>query len=508
MTTKPPLRILLLEDSAADAQLAQDVIEADGLPCDAVRVQTRAEFVSALDDRRLDLILADYSLPSFDGISALKIALGTRPDLPFIFVSGTLGEDVAIEALKIGATDYVVKTRLSRLVPAVQRAMREAQERAERRKAERALRHSEAYLLEAQRLSRTGSFGWDVASGQVYWSDETFRIFGCNPATAPTIEVVVERTHPDDRADVRETIERAVTEKCDFSHEYRLVMPDGSVKHVRALGHRMPAEDADSVVFVGAVTDITERKRAEEEHAKLRELEADLARINRVSMMGELAASLAHEIKQPIAGAAINASTCLLWLQSDPPRVEDARRKVSAIINDVKRASDIIDRNHSLYRRGSSQPELIDLNEVIRHMIALLRDTADRNSISIRTELDPTIAMTSADRVQLQQVLMNLMLNGIEAMTGESGTLTIASKQSEDGQLMVSVSDSGIGLPAEGAKRIFEAFFTTKPDGTGVGLPLSRRIIESHGGRLWASANTPRGAAFHFTVPIAPAATS
>ena len=255
-------------------------------------------------------------------------------------------------------------------------------------------------------------------------------------------------------------------------------MPDGSVKHVRVLARRTPAEDAESVVFVGAVTDITERKRAEEEHARLRQLEADLARINRVSMMGELAASLAHEIKQPIAGVAMNAATCLRWLQNEPPRIEDARREVSAIVDDVKRATDIIDRNHSFYRRGSSRRELIDLNEVIRHMIALLRDAADRNSISIRTELDPEVAMTTADRVQLQQVLMNLMLNGIEAMKGGSGALMIASKQSEDGQLMVSVSDSGIGLPVEGAERIFEAFFTTKPDGTGIGLPLSRRIVE------------------------------
>ena len=181
---------------------------------------------------------------------------------------------------------------------------------------------------------------------------------------------------------------------------------------------------------------------------------------------------------------------------------------MSNIINDVKRATDIIDRNHSLYRRESTRRELIDLNEIIRHMIALLRDAADRNSISIRTELDPKLAMTTADRVQLQQVLMNLMLNGIEAMKGGSGALTITSKRSDDGQLMVSVGDSGIGLPVEGAERIFEAFFTTKPDGTGIGLPLSRRIIDSHGGRLWASANTPRGAVFHFTVPITPGVTS
>jgi signal transduction histidine kinase len=316
------------------------------------------------------------------------------------------------------------------------------------------------------------------------------------------VQTVLDRTHPEDRPRVRQTIDRAATDQRDFTDEYRLMMPDGSVKHVGVVAHRMPAEDAQSVVFVGAITDITERRRAEEEHAKLRQLEADLARINRVSMMGELAASLAHEIKQPIAGAAINAATCLRWLQYEPPRIEEVRSKVLAIVNDVKRATDIIDRNHSFYRRGSSRRELIDLNEIIRHMIAVLRDTADRNSISIRTELDPELAPTAADRVQLQQVLMNLMLNGMEAMKGDSGALMITSKRSEDGQLMVSVGDSGIGLPVEGAKRIFEAFFTTKPDGTGIGLPLSRRIIESHGGRLWASANTPRGAVFHFTVPI------
>jgi PAS domain S-box-containing protein len=502
MITKPPLRILLLEDNAADAALVQDILAADGLSCDIVHVQTRAEFVNALQDRRLDLILADYSLPAFDGVSALKLTLDARPDLPFIFVSGTLGEEVAIEALKIGATDYVLKSRLSRLAPAVQRAMREAEDRSERRKAEQALRRSEAFLSEAQRLSRTGSFGWDVANERIYWSDETFRIFEYDPATTPTIQTVLDRAHPEDRPRVRQTIDRAPAEKRDFTDEYRLVMRDGSLKHVRVMARRMPAEDAQSVVFVGAVTDITDSKRAEEEHARLRQLEADLARVNRVSMMGELAASLAHEIKQPIAAVAINAATCLRWLQSEPPRIEEARRKVSAIVNDVQRAGDIIDRNHALYRRGSSQRDLIDLNEVIRHMIAVLRDAADRNSISIRTELDPELAPTSADRVQLQQVLMNLMLNAIEAMKGDSGALTITSRRSEDGQLMVSIGDSGVGLPAEGAQRIFEAFFTTKPDGTGIGLPLSRRIIEAHGGRLWASANAPRGAVFHFTVPI------
>jgi signal transduction histidine kinase/DNA-binding response OmpR family regulator len=505
---KPLLRILLLEDNDTDAALVQDLLEADGLRCEVVRVQTRAEFVNALEDRRLDLILADYSLPSFDGVSALKLTLEHRPDLPFLFVSGTLGEEVAIEALKIGATDYVLKTKLSRLVPSVQRALRETQERAERRKAEQALRRSEAYLAEAQRLSHIGSFGWDVVSGEIYWSEETFRIFECDPATAPNIQLVLERAHPEDREDVHRTIERAAVEKTDFAHDYRLLPPSGSVKHVRVLARRTPAEDTERCIFVGAVMDITDRKRAEEEHVKLRQLETDLARVNRISMMGELAASLAHEIKQPITGAAINVAVLQRWLQNEPPRLEDARRKVSDLATSLKRAADIVDRNHSLYRQGTSQRELVDLNEIVQHMVALLRDTANRNSISILTELDPQLAKTAADRVQLQQVLMNLMLNGIEAMKGASGALTITSKRGEDGQLMVSVGDSGVGLPADGAERIFQAFFTTKPDGTGIGLPLSRRIIEAHDGRLWATANTPRGAVFHFTVPITPAVAS
>ena len=247
--------------------------------------------------------------------------------------------------------------------------------------------------------------------------------------------------------------------------------------------------------------DITERKRAEEERERLRQLEADLARINRMSMMGELAASLGHEINQPIAAAAINARACLRWLLREPPENEEARQTASRIVSDLARVADIIERNRSLYRRGTPQSEPIDLNEIIRQMVVLLHDAANRQSISIRTDLDAALPTTTADHVQLQQVLMNLMLNGIEAMQDESGELSVTSTRTEDGQLLISVSDSGKGLPGEQPERIFEAFFTTKPQGTGMGLSISRRIIESHGGRLWASLNTGRGATFQFTLP-------
>jgi signal transduction histidine kinase len=255
------------------------------------------------------------------------------------------------------------------------------------------------------------------------------------------------------------------------------------------------------LVFVGAITDITERKRAEEERERLRQLEADLAYMNRVSMMGELTASLAHEIKQPLAAAVIGANACMRWLRRDPPDETEAGRAASAVVAAVTRAVGIIDRVHSLYGRGTPEREAVDLNEILREMTVLLGDTADRHAISIRTELDLGLPRTTADRVQLQQVLMNLMLNGIEAMRETGGELTIASKRIEHAQLLVSVSDSGMGLPADQAERVFDAFFTTKPQGTGMGLSISRRIIESHGGRLWGSPNAGRGAVFQFTLP-------
>ncbi len=494
------LRLLLLEDSIPDAELIQDLLEAERFVCEVTRAQTRAEFLDALEGGGFDLILADYKLPSFDGLSALKLAQSARPDLPFIFVSG-FGEEIAIEALTSGATDYVLKTRLSRLVPSVRRALREARERDERKKAEAALRRSQMYLAEAEQLSHTGSFGWNVSTGETYWSDGTYRIFECEPGTKPSVQLVIERTHPDDRMHLQQVIDHAVMEGGDFIVEHRLLMADRYVKYIQAVAHRLTGEDPERLVFVGAVSDITERKRAEEERERLRQLEADLARINRVSMMGELTASLAHEIKQPLAAANIAANACMRWLCRAPPDEKEACAAASAMVAAVTRAAGIIDRVRSLYGRGAPQREVVDLNEILREMTVLLGDAADRHAISLRTELDPGLPRTTADRVQLQQVLMNLMLNGIEAMRETGGELTIASTRVEPDQLLIAVGDSGIGLPDDKAERVFDAFFTTKPHGTGMGLSISRRIVESHGGRLWAKPNAGRGATFQFTLP-------
>jgi len=278
-----PLRILYLEDDPKDAELVQATLEAEGVTCHITRVEGEAEFLTSLEQGGFDLILADYTLPSFDGISALKISKEVRPEVPFIFVSGTLGEEVAIEALKMGATDYVFKTRLSRILPSVQRALRESEERSERKRAEEALRRSEAYLAEAQKLSHTGSFGWHVSSGKILWSDETFRIFEFEPPTQPTMDRVFERIHPEDRQLVRQVIDSAAQERKDFDLEHRLLMPDGSVKYIRVVSSFSARDESGSVEFVGAVTDITESRRAGE---ALRRSESYLAEAQRLTHTG------------------------------------------------------------------------------------------------------------------------------------------------------------------------------------------------------------------------------
>src|ERR1700738_3447311 len=497
---KTPLRILLLEDDAQDAELIQELLETDHFVCETTRVQTRAEFLAALKNGGIDLILADYQLPSFDGISALKLALSERPDLPFIFVSGTLGEELAIEALKIGATDYVLKTRLARLVPSVQRALRETRERAESKMAAEAARRIEKELLNVIEAIPTMAFT-TLPDGDSVWANRRWVDYTGLSVEDTSGAGWLSTLHPDDVDGHVTKWQQSLARGEPFESEARHRSANGEYRWF--LVRAVPLRDENGKIrkWYGTLTDIEDRKRAEQERERLRQLEADLAYMSRVMTMGELAASLGHEVKQPIAAAATNAEACTRWLHRDVPNVTEACHAASLMIADVTRAAEIIDRVRSLYRRETPIRELGDLNEIIREMVVLLNDTADRNSVSIRTEFDVSLPTARADRVQLQQILMNLMSNGIEAMQATGGELSVTSRRTEDGQLLISVSDSGVGLPVDGPERIFEAFFTTKPHGTGMGLSISRRIIESHGGRLWARPNAGRGATFQFTLP-------
>jgi signal transduction histidine kinase len=301
---------------------------------------------------------------------------------------------------------------------------------------------------------------------------------------------------------VIEHVQKAVREGGDYVIEFRIVLPGGTVKHIQGLGHPVFSASGELTEVVGTQLDVTERKRAEEERERLRQVQADLAHINRVTTMGELTASLAHEIKQPIAAAVTNAKTCLRWLGRDEPDVAEAREAASRLVKDAMRAADIISKVSLLFKKDVLQRELVDVSELAREMIVMLRSEANRYSISIRTELAEDLPKVIADRVQLQQVFMNLMLNGIEAMKEMgSGSELVIKSEIGDGQLLISVSDTGVGLPGEQADQIFRAFFTTKDNGTGMGLPISRSIVESHGGRLWVTDNGGRGVTFHFTLP-------
>jgi PAS domain S-box-containing protein len=541
----------------------------------------------------------------------------------------------------------------------------------DRKHVEEALRHSETYLAEAQRLSHTGSWACNIATGEmIHSSEEHRRLFGLDPEMGeiPSFEEFYRRIHPEDRDRSSDDLERAIRAGTDVEEYFRTVLPDGTTRYMYGIGHPALKPSGDTGEYLGIVMDVTERTRAvtlrdgesrileliardaplekildnlvrllesqfagllcsvlfldedgrrarlgvapslpdaynkaidglcigpkagscgtamylkepvivtdilqdplweqyrgvaepyglracwstpilahsgkalgsfamyyreprspnpaetralemsthlagialerklaREERERLRQAQADLAHINRVTTMGELTASLAHEIKQPITAAVTDAKTCLRWLGRNEPNVAEASEAALRLVNDVARASDIIGRISSLFNKGALQRELVDVNELIREMIVLLRSEASRHSILIRTELAEGLPKIMADRVQLQQVFMNLMLNGIDAMkeTIGRGELTIQSKAG-DGQLLVSVCDTGVGLHSEQADNIFRAFFTTKEKGTGMGLSISRSIIESHGGRLWLAGTSGRGATFQFTLP-------
>src|SRR6202158_5560389 len=316
----------------------------------------------------------------------------------------------------------------------------------DRKRAEESLRRSEGYLAEAQRLTHTGSWVWQVAGRDaLHLSEEWYRIYGFDPEEGLSAwEKRRQRMHPEDRAKWEGVIERAIVEKSDYEVEHRILLPDGTVKYTQTVGHPVLNASGDLVQFVGTMMDVTERKRAEEERERLRHAHADLARVNRVTMMGELTASLPHKVNQPIAAAVTSANSCIHWLAGDVPNLDKARAAAMRIVRDGTRAAEIISRIRLLFQKGTPQWELVDVNEIIGEMIVLLRGEATRYSISVRTELAADLPQVMGDRVQLQQVMMNLMINSIDAMKVVDGTreLVIGSQRTGNDDLSRCVSDN------------------------------------------------------------------
>src|SRR5258705_1686801 len=372
----------------------------------------------------------------------------------------------------------------------------------ERKRAEEEFRRSEAYLAEGQRISHTGSWGWNVATGELFWSQEHFRIFGFDSETAKaSYPMFLERIHPDDRTFVEQTVDKAVRERTELEMDYRIVLRDGSTKYLQSLGHPVVGEYGGLVGFVGTVMDVTERKEAED---ALHKAQAQLVHVTRVMTMGELVASIAHEVNQPLAAIVTNGHACVRLLSREKPDLDKSREVVGRMIRDGMRASEVIKRIRDLLHKTPVDKARLNVNETIQEVIALVSSDVLRSRIELTAKLEADLPPVLGDRIQLQQVILNLILNAKDAMSAAQSNqreLQITSGKNNGGAVVVAVRDTGQGLEPKDTERIFNPFFTTKAGGMGLGLSISRTIIEAHGGTLWAIPNENKGATIQFTLP-------
>jgi PAS domain S-box-containing protein len=376
----------------------------------------------------------------------------------------------------------------------------------ERAQADEALRAREAdllqaysYLAQAQRLSQTGSFTWDMTLDEQNWSEELYRIWEFEPSAMVTMEAILAVAHPDDWPAVAAVLSRAADEE-DFELRFRILAPGGQIKHLHTVGHRI-SQISERRVFVGATQDVTQATLAEE---ALNLARAELAHVSRATALSTLTASIAHEVNQPLAGIITNASTCLRMLAADPPNIDGARATAQRTIRDGNRASEVIQRLRALFARRPPRMEPLDLNDTAREVLILSQSELQRRRVVLHTDFDETAPAVTGDRVQLQQVILNLILNAADAMSqvdDRARDLRIATRRTETGEALFTVRDAGTGIDPQILDRLFDAFYTTKAEGMGVGLSISRSIIQGHEGRIWASANEGPGSTFSFTLP-------
>jgi PAS domain S-box-containing protein len=372
----------------------------------------------------------------------------------------------------------------------------------ERGQTARALEESQAHLAEAQRLSSTGSFTWRVAKGEITWSEQVYRIYDVDPDVPVTFDLVFTRIHPDEALWFQELLGRASSEGRDLEFEHRLQMPDQSVRHLHVVAHATRGPDGQ-LEYIGAVQDVSERRRSED---ALNRLRSELSHMARVTTLGALTASIAHEVNQPLSGIITNASTSLLMLADDPPNIEGAAESAQRTIRDANRAAEVIARLRTLFRKTVTATESFDLNEATREVLALSMRELEAARVTVQTEFADTLPAVNGDRVQLQQVILNLVLNAVEAMSGVEDRprhLVVRTEHEEGDRIRLVVRDTGPGFAAQDSNRLFETFYTTKQDGMGIGLSISRSIIERHQGRLWADRNDAPGATFVFSIPRA-----
>jgi PAS domain S-box-containing protein len=369
----------------------------------------------------------------------------------------------------------------------------------DRKLAEEKVLRSEAFLAEAQRLTRVGSFSWRVAADEIKWSEQLYHIFEFDPGISVTFDLIRNRFHPEDVVQLDEMVEKVRRGATELEYEHRIRTPSGSVKYLRLVAHTSRDHDG-RLEYIGAIQDVTQRQLAE---AALATARAELAKVTRITSLGAFTASLAHEVNQPLSGIITNAGTCLRMLNSEPPNIEGARETVRRTIRDGNRASDVISRLRGLFSKKEVIAEPVDLNEATREVIALSLSDLQRHQVTLQLELADSLPSLQGDRIQLQQVVFNLVRNASEAMSvvEDRPRRLVIRTEHGGGSVRLAVQDSGVGFANGDAERVFESFFTTKEDGMGIGLSVSRSIIEAHQGRLWAAPNEGPGATFAFTIP-------
>ena len=508
MTT--PIRILHLEDNATDAELISAALVRSGLVATFTRVTTHAELAEMLERGGFALVMSDYNLPSFDGLSALRLVRERAPDVPFIFVSGALVEEAAVESLKNGATDYVLKHNLSRLGPAVHRALQEAADRAQRKQAEAALQASEAILASTQQIAHLGSWELDPASGGVHWSAETYRIFGvAPPGFVPDLAAILRLIPAGDYERVRRAMDDAIKSRQPFQLDHGVIRPDGEKRVVRCEGEPVLNARGEVVRLVGMVQDVT--ARVQEEQVRQR-LEAQLRQAHKLEAIGTLAGGIAHDFNNILASIVMNAELCRMDLPAEHP----AQEPLSAIFKASRRAKNLVAQILTFSRQREQERRQLHLQKIVPEALKLLRATLPA-TVEIRTELAADCPTVLADATQVHQIVMNLGTNAAHAMREQGGVLTVglqavtveARLAMENSDLVpgpylcLSVSDTGHGMSAATLEHIFEPFFTTKPlgEGTGLGLAVVHGIIKAHNGAVIVQSTPGQGTIFRLYFP-------
>ena len=537
--------ILVIDEQPESLELLFTILIEDGYAVHARQLDLESQ-LRFVKDTLPDLVLVDVRNPGMNGFQVcafLKNDPATRA-IPVMVISSIDRRMGQAKAYLSGAVDYVtepfdaeevlwrIETHISlcRLrailefsvysqpaqpvapVGDLEKALHEirvltevtgrkhAEERV--RQAERELKRSEAFLAQGQRLGSTGTFSWKVATDEITWSEELYRIYDFEIGVPVTLEMARTHVHPEDISliDRIKMVDRAGAGDSNFEWHWRLMMPDGSLKYLHAVAGATQ-DRGGQLEYIAAVQDVTERRMSEEALAKAR---SELARVASFTSLGVLTAAIAHEVNQPLSGIITNAGTCLRMLDGDPPNIEGARETARRTIRDGNRASEVITRLRALFRKEELTLELLDLNELTREVIALSLSDLQRNRIALQSELDDDLPTITGDRIQLQQVILNLLRNASDAMAGVDDRVRqvmIRTEREDDDRVRLSVRDVGMGIDSVNMNKLFDAFHTTKSDGMGIGLSVSRSIIERHHGRLWAEPNDGPGATFSFSIP-------